>query len=67
LELFEYTLLQYPQAGQEWLSRLEQISEQQIDLILHAFPAGRLSEAAANFAFKILLTNKERLLSLLNL
>lgn len=67
LELFEYTLLQYPQAGQEWLSRLEQISEQQIDLILQAFPASRLSEAAANFAKKILLTNKERLFSLSNL
>ena len=42
LELFEYTVRQYPQAGQEWLSRLEQISEQQIDLILQAFPASRL-------------------------
>lgn len=48
------------------LSRLEQISEQQIDLILQAFPASRLSEAAANFAFKILLFNKKRLLSLSN-
>lgn len=66
LELFEYTVRQYPQAGQEWLSRLEQISEQQIDLILQAFPATRLSEAAANFAFKILHTNKEQLLSLSN-
>ncbi len=66
LELFEYTVRQYPQAGQEWLNRLEEISEQQIDLILQALPAGRLSEAAANFAFKILHTNKEQLLSLSN-
>jgi hypothetical protein len=66
LELFEYAVRQYPQACREWLSRLEQISEQQIDLILQAFPASRLSEAAANFAFKILLFNKKRLLSVSN-
>lgn len=66
LELFEYAVRQYPQAGREWLSRLEQISEQQIDLILQAFPASRLSEAAANFAKKILLFNKKRLLFLSN-
>ena len=64
LELFEYTVRQHPQASQEWLSRLERISEQEIDLILQAFPTSRLSEVAANFAKKILLTNKERLLSL---
>ena len=66
LELFEYTVRQYPQASQEWLSRLEQISEQQISLILQTFPATRLSEAAASFAKKILLTNQKRLLSFLN-
>jgi hypothetical protein len=67
LKLFEYTVRQYPQASREWLSRLEQISEQQIDLMLQAFPTGRISETAANFAKKILLTNQERLLFLSNL
>jgi len=66
LELFEYTVRQYQQAGLEWLSRLEQISEQQIDLILQAFPACRLSEAASNFAKEILLFNKKRLLCVSN-
>jgi hypothetical protein len=66
LELFEYTVSQYPQASQEWLSRLEEISDQQINLILQAFPADRLSEVASDFVKKILLTNKERLLSLSN-
>ena len=66
-ELFEYVNTQYPEASQEWLSRLEQISEQQINLTLQAFPDGRLSKTASDFAKKILLTNKKRLLCLLNL
>ncbi len=64
LELFEYILGLYPQASREWLSRLDRISAQQINLILKAIPVDRISEVAVDFAFKILLTNQKRLLSL---
>ncbi|WP_293023072.1 MULTISPECIES: HipA domain-containing protein [unclassified Moorena] len=66
-ELFEYVNTHYPKASQEWLNRLEQISEQQINSTLQAFPDCRISKEASDFANKILLTNKKRLLCLLNL
>jgi hypothetical protein len=64
LDLFKHIVNPYQIASQEWLSRLEAISEQQITLILQALPADRFSEVASDFVKKILLTNKERLLSL---
>ncbi len=64
LELFEYIVSEYPQASQEWLNRLEQISEEQIDLIIQAFPPERLSKPAGDFAKKVLLCNQKWLLSL---
>lgn len=64
LDLLQYLMTQYPQASQEWLNRLEQITEKQIDWILQAFPEHRLSAVAGQFAKQILLTNQNRLLSL---
>jgi hypothetical protein len=64
LDLFKHIVNPYQIASQEWLSRLEAISEQQITLILQALPADRFSEVASDFVKKILLINKERLLSL---
>lgn len=64
LELFQCVVNQYPKASQEWLARLEQVSEQQIDLLIQRFPPNRLSKAAGDFAKKILLYNQAQLLSL---
>ncbi len=58
------TQKQMGQAQDEIMGTLEAISEQQITLILQALPADRFSEVASDFVKKILLINKERLLSL---
>ena len=63
-ELFCEVAERYPRPVEFWLSCLENISTEQIELILQAFPTGRLSPIAAQFAKNILIFNQKRLLSL---
>jgi hypothetical protein len=63
-ELFCEVANRYPHAVEVWLSCLENISTEKIDLILQRFPTERLSLISAQFAKKILMFNQKRLLSL---
>lgn len=63
-DLFSDVANLYPDIIEIWLSYLENISTEQIDLIIQSFPPGRLSPKAAEFAKNILLFNQKRLLSL---
>jgi len=63
-ELFCEVANRYPHAVEVWLSCLENISTEKIDLILQRFPTERLSLISAQFAKNILMFNQKRLLSL---
>jgi len=63
-DLFSDVANLYPDIIEIWLSYLENISTEQIDLIIQSFPPGQLSAKAAEFAKNILLFNQKRLLSL---
>ncbi len=63
-EVFSEVANLYPHAANIWLNCLKNISIQDIDLIFHSFPKGRISSIAAKFAKDILIFNQTRLLSL---
>jgi hypothetical protein len=53
-----------PQAGRAWLERLSKISENDVKVIFDQIPIDRISDAARNFAMKMLELNQKRLLEL---
>jgi hypothetical protein len=53
-----------PQAASAWLERLSKISDNDVRAIFDQLPSDRISNAARNFAMKILELNQKRLLEL---
>jgi hypothetical protein len=49
-------------SAKEWLSRLEQITDDAVLGIFAGFPADQITEIAAEFAVRLLRINRDRLL-----
>jgi hypothetical protein len=64
LDVFREASKLRPQAGRAWLERLSQISDNDIKAIFDRIPIDRISDAARNFAVKMLELNQNRLLKL---
>ena len=63
-EVFKEASKLRPQAARAWLERLSQISDNAIRVVFDQIPADRISDAARDFAMKMLDLNQERLLKL---
>ena len=64
LEVFKEASKLRPQAGRAWLERVSQISDNDVNAIFDQIPIDRISDAAKNFAMKMLELNRKRLLEL---
>ncbi len=62
LEAFRHAARRYATGAAVWLERLASVSMTEVDILFEQIPADRLSLLAAEFARRILLVNRERLL-----
>jgi len=51
-----------PEAGRRWLSKLETITEAEVAIIMNNVPRERISDTAIEFASRLILINKNRLI-----
>jgi hypothetical protein len=64
LDVFKEASKLRPQAKRAWLERLSQISDNDVNAIFDQIPIDRISDAARDFAMKMLELNRKRLLEL---
>lgn len=63
LDSFLFAAKQSPKAAKYWLSKLENISLRQTEIILSKVPTGLISKPSVRFAVEILDANRKRLLN----
>ena len=66
IEAFQHAMLKWPKAARVWLERLSGLRNEQIDTILDRIPSHRISRESSEFAGRLLLHNRNRLMSLKN-
>jgi hypothetical protein len=64
LDVFKEASKVRPEAAKAWLERLSQITDNDVKAIFDQIPNDRISEAARNFAMKMLELNQKRLFQL---
>ena len=63
METFELAAEMWPKAARVWLDRLSAVRERQIGMVLEHVPGNRISQDAAEFARRLLLHNRRRLMA----
>ena len=63
METFELAAEMWPKAARVWLDRLSAVREGQMGIVLEYVPSSRISQAAADFARRLLLHNRGRLMA----
>jgi len=63
LEAFQRFAVQSPRAARAWIGRVERLEPARLRAILDEVPANRMSEIAKDFTHRLLIVNRERVLS----
>lgn len=63
LEAFRHAAQRYPAGASVWLDRLASIPMAEVDILFERIPVDRLSPIASEFARRILLINRDKLLA----
>lgn len=65
-EAFLLSARRFPSAGKYWLTRLQDTGDAELDILVDEVPAGRITGISAEFAKRLILSNKTALLGLRN-